>query len=207
MRLSKYIIIYILTGIFCLSVIALTVMTKPNDNKLINIQYSQLTTDARKQIDCLADNIYHEAGFESEEGKVAVALVTLNRVNNPKWPKTICSVVKQKINSICQFSWVCMNVTKGSTIYEEARQIAMYVYSNYEKINDITKGALYYHADYVHPGWKLHKTVVIGRHIFYRESKHYDVKTKFASERRQPESPFILSSDGRNFSWNRQTSN
>jgi spore germination cell wall hydrolase CwlJ-like protein len=31
------------------------------------------------------------------------------------------------------------------------------------------KGALYYHADYVSPGWKLPKIDKIGRHIFYGE--------------------------------------
>jgi spore germination cell wall hydrolase CwlJ-like protein len=29
------------------------------------------------------------------------------------------------------------------------------------------KEALYYHADYVSPGWKLPKIDKIGRHIFY----------------------------------------
>jgi spore germination cell wall hydrolase CwlJ-like protein len=33
---------------------------------------------------------------------------------------------------------------------------------------DITKGATYYHADYVNPQWKLPKTTQIGRHIFYK---------------------------------------
>jgi spore germination cell wall hydrolase CwlJ-like protein len=47
--------------------------------------------------------------------------------------------------------------------------VALHVYANYEMIDDITNGALYYHADYVNPGWKLKKTKVIGRHIFYKE--------------------------------------
>jgi spore germination cell wall hydrolase CwlJ-like protein len=43
------------------------------------------------------------------------------------------------------------------------------MYANYEKMHDLTKGALFYHADYVNPRWKLEKTAVIGRHIFYKE--------------------------------------
>jgi spore germination cell wall hydrolase CwlJ-like protein len=31
------------------------------------------------------------------------------------------------------------------------------------------KNALYYHADYVNPNWRLPKIDQIGRHIFYGE--------------------------------------
>ena len=43
------------------------------------------------------------------------------------------------------------------------------VYANYEKMHDMTQGALFYHADYVNPRWKLERTTVIGRHIFYKQ--------------------------------------
>lgn len=49
-----------------------------------------------KDVDCLAKNIYYEAGGESEEGKVAVAMVTINRVRDGRFGKTICSVVDQR---------------------------------------------------------------------------------------------------------------
>jgi N-acetylmuramoyl-L-alanine amidase len=141
-------------------------------NKHIDVKYSQLTSEARKQVDCLADNIYHEAGYEPEDGKKAVALVTLNRVQDDRFGKDICSVVKQRVKSTCQFSWMCENkiTPRTKNAYEEAREVALFVYANYEHLKDITKGALYYHADYVNPQWRgLEKTVVIGRHIFYKE--------------------------------------
>jgi N-acetylmuramoyl-L-alanine amidase len=47
-------------------------------------------------LDCLARNIYYEAGLESEEGKVAVGMVTINRSNDDKFPNSICGVVNQK---------------------------------------------------------------------------------------------------------------
>jgi spore germination cell wall hydrolase CwlJ-like protein len=93
-----------------------------------------------KDIECLARNIYYEAGSESEEGKVAVGLVTLNRANNPKYPNSVCGVVTQKTvltvpkqitvehkeflstrvevqttwvqKVVCQFSWNCTKVGK-----------------------------------------------------------------------------------------------
>ena len=49
-----------------------------------------------KDIECLAHNIYYEAGSEPEEGKVAVAMVTINRVRDGRFGNSICSVVNQK---------------------------------------------------------------------------------------------------------------
>lgn len=139
---------------------------------IIDVRYDQLTKDAKKQVDCLADNIYHEAGYEPDQGKIAVALVTMNRVSDPRYPKDICSVVKQKVNYTCQFTWFCLDkqTNRQKTAYEQSREIALHVYANYEKIKDFTSGALFYHADYVNPRWQgLEKTAVIGRHIFYKE--------------------------------------
>ena len=51
---------------------------------------------SKKDIDCLAHNIYHEAGNESEEGKVAVAIVTLNRANDSRFGASVCEVVKAR---------------------------------------------------------------------------------------------------------------
>ncbi len=161
--------LYSLAAIFTLSLMIFINVPFAQD-KIIEVEYSQLTKEARKQVDCLADNIYYEAGFEPQDGRVAVGLVTLNRVQDPRYPKDICSVVKQRVKSTCQFSWFCMATsTKNNKVYEEAREVALYVYANYEKIKDVTHGALFYHADYVNPRWKLERTVVIGRHIFYKE--------------------------------------
>jgi len=164
--------LYVLVALFLMSSIVFMSSTFSSD-KLIEVEYTQLTKDAKKQVDCLADNIYFEAGHEPEKGRVAVALVTLNRVQDPRYPKDICSVVKQRVNYTCQFSWFCEEGKRvsNSHAYREARRVALFVYANYDKIKDVTNGALFYHADYVNPKWRgLEKTAVIGRHIFYKES-------------------------------------
>ena len=175
-----------------------------SDAILLDVSYTQLTKETQKQIDCLAENIYYEAGFEPHAGKVAVALVTLNRMQDPRFPKDICGVVKQKTTSVCQFSWFCHKVSiKNKEVYEDAKEVAVYVYANYENLKDITKGALYYHADYVNPRWKLEKTTVIGRHIFYKESgKRNDDKNESATEGRAIKT-FLSSSDGGDYSYQR----
>ena len=162
--------LYVLAALLTLS-LSFIVGTAFSNDAMLDVQYTQLTPDAKKQVDCLADNIYYEAGYEPEEGKKAVAFVTLNRMQDPRFPKDICSVVKQKVNSTCQFSWFCegRKAISNHFVYLQAREVALMVYANYEKMYDSTQGSLYYHADYVNPRWKLQKTATIGRHIFYKE--------------------------------------
>ena len=159
-----------------------------DSNKFIYPKFSQLTPEAQRQVTCLAGNIYFEARSEPKEGQIAVAFVTLNRVESSDFPNNICDVVTQKrrVESIgdrrlvCQFSWYCESkpkwqyynaiLTNNTTKkYDEVLDIAIYVYANQDKLKDPTNGSLYYHADYVKPNWRnLDKHVTIGRHIFYR---------------------------------------
>lgn len=138
--------------------------------------FSSLNEDTQRQVNCLAENIYFEAGHEPLEGKKAVAFVTINRVLSGNYAPTICDVVYQKIGKICQFSWYCDTkftnrrlTIKDTNLYNEIRDLAVHVVLNYERLEDVTYGSTYYHADYVKPNWKkLDKVEQIGRHIFYK---------------------------------------
>lgn len=129
-----------------------------------------------KQLDCLALNIYKEAGYEPFEGKVAVAQVTINRANHPDFPKDICQVVYQKNyfyeRTVCQFSWYCDAVHKNRPVnpaaFNESYEVAKKVLLENFRLTGM-KEALYYHADYVNPKWNKEKVGKIGRHIFYKE--------------------------------------
>jgi spore germination cell wall hydrolase CwlJ-like protein len=163
-----------------------TVLNLPNTYFLpVSVPYSSLTKPVKKQADCLAQNIYFEAAHESDEGKVAVAMVTLNRVISGKYADNICNVVNQRTNNTCQFSWVCESVNKNklltitdTMLYNNIRELAVRVMMNYGVMDDVTKGATYYHADYVNPNWGLPKTTKIGRHIFYKKRGDLENKTR-----------------------------
>lgn len=137
---------------------------------------SAVTADMRqKQLDCLARNIYHEAGYEPFEGKVAVAQVTINRAESGQFPSDICKVVYQKNvvyeKVLCQFSWYCdqasLKKPMNGAVYYESMEVAKKVLLEGFRIDSI-KTALYYHADYVNPKWGREKVAKIGRHIFYK---------------------------------------
>lgn len=133
-----------------------------------------------KQLDCLAINIYREAGYEPFEGKVAVAQVTMNRVASGKFGNDVCGVVYQKNiimeKVVCQFSWACDQVHRNRPInkeaYNESYAVAKKVLLENFRL-DLLKDALYYHATYVNPRWPLEKIGKIGQHVFYKgkESK------------------------------------
>ena len=132
---------------------------------------NSLNKKDKEEIRCLADNIYHEAASESFAGWIAVAFVTMNRVNNGNYPPTVCGVVYQKVRNVQQFSWVNSKKVykKEDSLYNEIVKIATMLYFNHDKMRDITGGALFYHATYVKPNWKnLQRTTRIGQHIFYK---------------------------------------
>jgi spore germination cell wall hydrolase CwlJ-like protein len=150
------------------------------------VEYYQLSKEAKKQVHCLTENILFEAGKESDEGKLAVAMVTLNRVASSKFPDTICEVVYQKTAGVCQFSWYCdknflarRKSIVGTPLYNEIREIAIFTMMNYETVHDQTKGALYFHAVSVRPQWNLNVTAKIGNHIFYKRSKDPELKKEY----------------------------
>lgn len=136
----------------------------------------QVSHDFNSEVQCLAENVYHEAGNESYEGKLAVAQVTLNRVNSGRFSKSICGVVNQKDNIngtlVCQFSWVCSSLKgmiRNKYQWQESMIVARQALTN-NIAHDIMyqQNALFFHANNVNPGWKLTRVGQVGNHIFYR---------------------------------------
>ena len=132
------------------------------------IQTQNIRLANNRELKCLADNIYYEAGNQSIHGKLAVAAVTINRVNSPKFPKSVCSVVYQRTRGTCQFSWTCMRkYVPNPERYAEAKRVAEKVLFAGANHGVLGKNVLFYHADYVNPGWNLRRVTKIGDHIFY----------------------------------------
>jgi len=145
-------------------------------DKYAPTESSQITTAMReRQLACLSKNIYYEAGSEPFEGKVAVAQVTLNRVNSGQFPNDVCKTIYQKNvfyeKVVCQFSWACDRDSgtrpPNNANYKESQEVAKKVLLEEFRLPGL-KEAMYYHADYVNPGWKREKITKIGHHIFYK---------------------------------------
>ena len=123
-----------------------------------------------REVECLAKNIYFEAGTEPREGKIAVAEVTINRVRGG-FAKSVCGVVTQKVKNTCQFSWYCKPKLpiNNSAAWNESNKIAKNILL-FNKKYSIIGDARYFHADYVNPSWTATKQFKgqIGNHLFYK---------------------------------------
>ena len=124
---------------------------------------------ADRDVRCLAENVYYESRGEPLKGQLAVAKVTLNRLEEG-YAKSVCGVVKQG----CQFSWVCNGpLTRPfGPSWNTAIGIALVALNESGRIEDPTNGATYFHATYIEwqPGWRKVQESVrqIGNHVFYR---------------------------------------
>jgi len=120
----------------------------------------------------MAKNIYFEARNESLPGQIAIALVTMRRVQDPRWPNTVCGVVYQNK----QFSWYSDGLSdrpRNQHSFDEIALIASAILSPDTRLYDFTRGSTHYHADYVAPYWTrdMIKQVTIDTHIFYNDVK------------------------------------
>ena len=123
---------------------------------------------------CLQQNIYFEARNQSTIGQVAVAWVTLNRMEETQYPNTVCGVVWQNK----QFSWTHDGKSDkpGNTVleqraWEDAGLVAEVTLLDWARARKSPVAqAVMYHADYVTPYWASSYTQVaqIDDHIFYR---------------------------------------
>lgn len=179
--------IHFLVGFFLVLILVNTVTMFKFSNQT-NISDESLATDVirfpafvtpknvDRSLDCLAMNVYREAGSESYEGKIAVAQVTINRANHPQFPKDICGVVYQKNiimeKLVCQFSWHCDGALRkkpeNNESYQESYEVAKKVLLEGFKLDKLAN-ALYFHSVDVKPAWPYEKIGKIGNHIFYKE--------------------------------------
>lgn len=132
---------------------------------ILLILFSLNLSAGDKEFDCLVRNVYYESKSEPRNGKLAVALVTLNRVDNPKYPNTICGVVYQK----GQFSWTrdkkLLKYKINAEQWHAAKSAALEAYMNRGILGQFM--ATHFHNQTVKPGWKLKRVARIGGHTFY----------------------------------------
>ena len=150
------------------------------------------------ELECMARNIYFESNNQSKAGQIAVARVVMNRVQDTRFPNTVCEVTQEgptreswktkkdptladqdrifyPVKYRCQFSWYCDGKAdeiiskENNHVWRVAQDIAFNVMV-FNKYNGLVEGATHYHADYVDPDWNKTITLVtkIDDHIFYR---------------------------------------
>lgn len=136
--------------------------------RIETIKANDKITMSEKDVECLAKNIYHEAGIESRSGKVAVAQVTINRLKSGTYGKTVCKVVYAK----SQFSWTLDKKLRNEKPKGELWKSSLAIAKEFAR-GIRAKGMAnidHYHTDYIKKPFWAHKkqaTIKVGQHIFY----------------------------------------
>ena len=120
-----------------------------------------------RELECLATGIYFEAKSEPLAGQLAVGQVIANRAQSGgRFPSTYCGVLFQR----GQFSFVrgrsLPSVPRASRQWQTAVAIARIVDQDLHRSS--VGNALFFHARYVSPRWRLKRVASIGNHVFYR---------------------------------------
>ncbi|MCG2841875.1 cell wall hydrolase [Sandaracinobacter sp. RS1-74] len=144
-------------------------MILPEAGSLTNLVAGVREMEAGKmdsQSNCLATAVYFEAKGEPLDGQLAVAQVILNRVEDGRFGRDICAVVKAPR----QFGFVKagapLPTPTNARAWEIARAVALIAISG--SWQEIVPDATHFHATRVNPGWKLRRVATVGQHIFYR---------------------------------------
>jgi spore germination cell wall hydrolase CwlJ-like protein len=119
------------------------------------------------ELECLATGIYFESKGEPLAGQLAVGKVIANRAQSGgRFPSTYCGVLFQR----GQFSFVrghsLPTSPRSSRQWQTAVALAKIVDQGLHQ--SLVGNALFFHARYVSPGWRLKRVASIGNHIFYR---------------------------------------
>lgn len=141
----------------------------PDDAEFNSLSAVVAAQDAPESLDgelhCLAVGVYYEAKGEPLAGQLAVAEVILNRTTSGRFPRSVCSVIKQP----GQFSFVRGGKLPTPPANGQWRKaLAVAQVAQKDLWDSPVPQALYFHARYVKPGWKRARVGTVGNHVFYR---------------------------------------
>lgn len=190
---SKIILLFFIIGLFYTNY---TYSNFPADNSIIPPSVPQWKThnNFQETLQCLTRNVFYESPryrkdleLEHKTTKenilkeiktewLKVALVTKNRVESDRYPDDYCGVIYEK----AQFSWTLEEWKVENNIpyifedkpaeianYKEIKKFAKdFLMGKYQE--DITHGAMYYHAHYVNPNWDFDQVASTRWHIYYK---------------------------------------
>ena len=119
---------------------------------------------------CLATAVYFEARGEDHMGQMAVAQVVVNRMEDPRYPSTICDVVWEPR----AFSFT-HDGKPDRMVHPESRSKALDVAKSTLDGDGIGITSTHYHTTSVDPYWNSHFTLdgQVGNHVFYTNETPY----------------------------------
>lgn len=119
------------------------ILQAASGQRVVDYQVMEQTSTLSKQdYDVLLRIVEAEAGCEDMRGKILVANVVLNRVEDEAFPDSVEAVVFQKKNGRCQFSPISDGRYYSVKVSEETKEAVERALSG----EDYSEGALYFVA-------------------------------------------------------------
>lgn len=116
--------------------------------------------------DCMTRVMYFESNRSSPDGMLAVGTVVMNRVNDPKFPHSVCGVVGQSNQFAPGVMWLPMHEGRGLAL---AHDVATRVL-NGERHPGVGSAEYFHTAGYTFPYDNMHYVLVAGGNAFYWKS-------------------------------------
>lgn len=116
--------------------------------------------------ECLARVMYFESNRSSDDGMLAVGTVVMNRLQSPKYPKSICGVVGQT-NQFAEGA-LTKPVLRRSASWTRAERVASAVLAG-ERHGGVRDGKFFHTAGYTFPYRNMHYLTLAGGNAFYEK--------------------------------------
>jgi spore germination cell wall hydrolase CwlJ-like protein len=115
--------------------------------------------------ECLTRAMYFESNRSSPDGMLAVGTVVMNRLADPRYPKSVCGVVGQP-NQFAE-GVLSRSMTEGSSL-TLARQVASEVLRG-ERHPGVAEALHFHTAGLTFPYDNMHYVLVAGGNAFYEK--------------------------------------
>jgi spore germination cell wall hydrolase CwlJ-like protein len=140
--------------------------TVKTENKLPSLynNHTRIIFHSKKEFQCIAENIYYEAGVEGFIGKISVAQTVFNRAETGKWGNSFCDVIHSKK----QYSWTNTKQKPPKGPLWEASKDAAKAFQYGIRVRNL-ENVKHYHTTAVNTVWDndMNKVGTIGNHVFY----------------------------------------
>lgn len=137
---------------------------------LTQASIAQASKDA--QVNCLTRAMYFEIRGGKPSEQINIGNAILNRVDHPSYPSNVCSVIADRKHGV-QFPWYHQKPKiTNQALYNTIKERANSLYTSFleDSRKDTTKGAIFFHAKRVNPGWRYTRlSVPDSLHYFYKK--------------------------------------
>ena len=124
---------------------------------------------------CLATAVFFEARGEPIDAQTFVAEVVINRVNDDRYPDTVCNVVFEDRQFSFTHDGQSDDITSYNTFFDAEAQTTAILIAKQALAGETSITSTHYHTVSVSPAWRDAYALdgTYGTHVFYTNETHW----------------------------------